>query len=222
VTVGFDHASHHTGDVTGLGVIGRNFGGGSRDRGDRIIGIIINSSLLLGLAVSRPVLGGNGAWARLSGSLNLSSAGGDSRGGRRTSFVVGTLVTGSLGSELRDSRTRELVGAIVEDVDEDTGVVILVGTRESDEFIGAGGSGLVTANVDLDAAGVELGTSGSVSQMKGDDLVTEEISTTSEIGRKTERMGLSIELIFLDPSTVALSGFSDLEPPSVRGVELVA
>ena len=197
MSVGFDNASHHTGDVTGFKVNER--GGG----GDRIIGIIIDSSLLLGLAVSRSILGRDSAWAGLGGSLGLASARGDWRGGRRTSIVVGSpivgspivcnLVVGSIGSELRNSRTREVVGGAVKGIDEDTGIIVLVGARESDEFIGAGGSGLVTANVDLDTGGVELGTSGLISQMKGDDLVTEEISTAGEVGRKLERMGLSVD-----------------------------
>ena len=62
-----------------------------------------------------------------------------------------------------------------------------------DEFIGAGGAGLTTTDVDLDAGGVELGTSGLISQMKGDDFMTEEISTASKGGRKLERMGLSVD-----------------------------
>ena len=215
MNVGFDQASHHTGEVTGLKVIERGFRGRGGDRGDRII---INSSLVF--AVSRLALRRDSGWAGLSGSLSLASTGGDWRGGRGTSIVVGNLVIGSLvvcslvvcslvvcnlvigspvvgsrGSELRNSRTRELVGAAIEDVDVDAGVGVLVGTREPNEFIGAGSSGLGTANVDLDAAGVELGTSGLVSQMKGDDLVTEEVSTAGEVGRKFERMGLSVDCI---------------------------
>ena len=65
VTVGFDQAGHHTGDVTGLEVIG----GGGRDRGDRIIGIIINSSLLR-VAASR-LLRRSNAWAGLSRNLGV-------------------------------------------------------------------------------------------------------------------------------------------------------
>jgi len=227
VTVGFDHASHHTGDVTGLGVIESSFGDGMRDGGDRIIGVIVDISLLRGIAVPRPVLG---SWAGLSRSLSLAgTVGGDWRGGRGTSIVVGAIVSaasrhvvGSLGSELRNSRTRELVGSVAEGVDKNTGVAVLVSTGESDELIWAGGSGLIAANVDLDAAGVELGASELRSQMKADNLVTEEISTAREVGRKLERMGLSVELILLDPSTVALTDFINLEPLSFRGVELVA
>jgi hypothetical protein len=74
---------------------------------------------------------------------------------------------------------------------------------------------LVTTDVDLDTTGVELSASGLVSQVKGNDLVTNEVSTASEVRRKLERMGLSFELILLDPSTVALAGFGNLEPLSI-------
>jgi len=77
VTVGFDDARHHTGDVTGLIVIERGFGDGSRDRGDVIVGIIIDNSLLHGIVVSRSVLGRNNTWAGLSGSLGLAGTGGN-------------------------------------------------------------------------------------------------------------------------------------------------
>jgi hypothetical protein len=253
VTVGFDHTSHNTGDVTGLRVVDGGFG----DGGNRIIGVIIDSSLLRRLAISR--LWRSNAWAGLSRGLGLglaSTAGRDRdrRGGRRTSVLVGAVIasgivagafiaggivastfiastvvagaghpsSGTLGSELRNGGTGELVGSVAESVDEDTGVVVLVGTRESDEFIGAGGSGLTTANVELDAGGVELGASGLIRQMKTNDLMTKEVSTASEIGRELESMGLPVELILLDPTTVALAGFINLEPLSFGGVELVA
>lgn len=235
MTVGFDNASHHTGEVTGLGVIERGFGNGSRDRGDNIVGIIIDSSLLGGVAVPRILLGRGGARAGLRG-LGLASIGGDWGGGRSIAIgiilvcrVIVGLIDGGIvvvgarrGSELGNSGTGELVGGVGEGVDADAGVVVLVGTRESDEFVGTGGSGFVTADVDLDAAGVELGTSGLVTQMKSDNLVTEEIATTSEVGRKLEGVSLSVELILLNPSTVALADFVNLEPLSVRGIELVA
>jgi hypothetical protein len=220
VTVGFDEATHHTRDAMGLGVdLRRN--GGEIDGGEgRIFGFIINSSLLLvGLAVSRPAIGRDNTWAGLSRSLRLAGA-----VGRGVGTTVGTIAIGAraLGSELGNSRARELVSSVGEGVDKDTRVGVLVSTREADEFVGAGSSGLVTANVDLNTAGVELGTSGFVGQVKGDDLMTEEISTASECGRKLERMGLSVELILLYPYTVALTDFINLEPPSFRGVELVA
>jgi hypothetical protein len=244
VTVGFDNAGHHTGDVTGLGAIERGFGDGSGDVGDRIFGIIIDNSLLHGLAVSRSVLGRNSAWAGLSRSFGLVSAGGYWGGGRRTSIAVSVVVgviargvifvgiivigdshqgfgSGSLTGKLGNSRARELVGSVREGVDANTSVVILVGTREFDEFVGAGGSGLVTANIDLDARGVELSTSGLISQVKGDDLVTKEVPAASEVGRKVERMSLSVELVLLNPSTIALADFVDLEPLSLGSVELV-
>ena len=182
----------------GLVVIER---GGNRVGGDRIVGVIVNSSLR-GIAVPRPVIGGNDAWAGLSMSLSLAGdagGGGGWRGGRRTSIVVGAIFSGVSciarrgGSELGNSRARELISSIVEGVDEDAGVGILVGTRELDEFAWAGSSRLITANVDLDTTGVELGTSGLISQMKSNDLMTEEISTVSEGGRKLERMGLSVD-----------------------------
>jgi len=117
--------------------------GGSRDRGERIFGIIMNSSLLLGIAAGF-VLGNLGftawagawAWAGLSGSL--AGAGWDRRGRWRIGTVVRSIaasvtvirtVVGRRGSELRNGRTRELVGRVVEGVDEDTGVVVLVSTR---------------------------------------------------------------------------------------------
>lgn len=197
--VEFDYATHHTGDATGLRVIERSFG----DGGDRIIGIIMGSSLLRGVAVSRLALWRGWARAGLSRGLGLglaSTTGGDWGRGRRTSVVAGTVVAGggrhiagSLGCELRNRGTRELVGSGGESIDEDTRVVVLVSTRESDKLIGAGGSSLTTTNIDLDAGRVELGTSGLSSQMKGDNLVTEEISTMSEVGRELERMGLSVD-----------------------------
>lgn len=243
MTVGFDNASHHTGDVTRLKVINRGFG--SRG-GDRIIGIIIGSSPLIGRAASAIilVLGWINTWAGLSGSVTPASARGGrrarrsrgaggrrgtrrrGRGGGRITIVVGgsRRVGRRLGSKLGNSRARELVGSVAEGVDEDARVVVRIATRELDEFIGAGSSSLIAANVDLDAGGVELGTSGRVGQMKGDDLVTEEIPTTSESGRKLERVGLSVELVLLDPSTTAaaLTNFVNLEPLRVSGIELVA
>ena len=200
----FDYAAHHTGDATGLRVIKRSFG----DGGDRIIGIIMGSSLLRGVAVSRRVLWRGSARAGLSRGLSLGLAGttgGDWRRGRRTSVVAGAgrHVAGSLGCKLRNRGTRELVGSVAESVNEDTRVVVLVGTRESDKLIGAGGSGLTTTNVDLDTGRVELGASGLISQMKGDNLVTEEISTMSEVGRELEGMGLSVDY---------KSSVSDYEP----------
>ena len=158
----------------------------------------MDSSLLLGLAVSRlAFLGRSNAWAGL-GSLSLAGTlGGGGRGSRSigTIFVaaVTTVGTGVLGSELGNSGAWEFVGGVGEGVDEDTGVIVLVGTGESDEFIGAGSSGLAAADLDLDAAGVELGTPGLVGQMKGDDLVTKNVSTASEVGRELERMGLSVD-----------------------------
>jgi hypothetical protein len=227
VIVGFvsDQATHHPGEVTGLEVILRRFGGGNRGKGDRIIGIIIDSSLLLGLAAARSaILWRGNAWTGL-GSLSLGALGGGGRRGRGIGVVVAIPTVGAtrgLGSELRNSGTREFVGSVREGVDEDTGVIVLVGTGEFDEFFGAGGAGLIAADVDLNTSSVELGTSGSVGQMKGDDLVTKEVSTASKRRRKCERMGLSIELILLDPNTIAFTGFSNLEPLSVGGVELVA
>ena len=187
----------------GLEVIERSFRGGNRVGGDRIVGVIVDSSLR-GIAVPRPVLCGNDAWAGLSMSLAddagglAGDAGGGWRGGRRTSIVVGAIFSGAScvarrgGSELGNSGARELISSIAEGIDEDAGVGILVGTRELDEFAWTGSSRLITANVDLDTAGVELSTSGLISQMKGNDLMTEEISTVGEGGRKLERMGLSI------------------------------
>jgi len=223
----FDHASHHTGDVTGLMVIGNGNGGG------RIIRVIIGSSLLRGLAVPRTLLWRSDAWAGLSRGLRLASTAGGHWGGgrgRRTSVFVGAIglgtvvggvdrgvavggisggavvgrvgghvvgvsghVVGRLGSELRNSGPGELVSSVAESVDEDTGVAVLVGTRESDKFIGAGRSRLTTTDVDLDTGRVELGTSGLISQMKADNLMTKEISTASEVGRELEGMGLSID-----------------------------
>jgi len=182
----------------GLEVILRRFGGGNRGRGDRIIGIIVDSSLLLGLAVSRPAfLRRSKAWAGLGGGLGLSSStvGRGGRGGRGIGTAVGISTVGAraLGRKLGNSGTGEFVGSVGEGVDEDTGITVTVGTGESDELIRTGGSGLAAADVDLDAAGVELGTSGLVGQMKGDDLVTDEISTASEVGRELERMGLSVD-----------------------------
>ena len=205
----FDNASHHTRHVTGLRVIEGSFGGG--DVGDRIIQVSIGGSLLCGLAVPRTFLWGSNTRAGLSRSLRLatrlaSAAGRNWRGGRgrRTSIFVGAIGLGTIvgvsrhvvrrrGSELRDSGTRELVGSITESVDEDTGVVVLVGTRESDKFIGAGRSFLATTDFDLHTGGVELGTSGLISQVKGDDLVTKEISAASEVRRELEGMGLPVD-----------------------------
>lgn len=206
----FDHASHHTGDVTGLGVIERSFGGGNV--GDRIIGVIEGGSLLRGLAVPRTFRWRSNTRAGLSRSLRLaaglaSTAGGNWRGGRggRTGVLVGAIglgtvvigvsrhVVGRRGSELRNNGTRELVGSISESVDQDTGVIVLVGTREFNKFIGAGRSRLATTDFDLDTGGVKLGASRLIGQMKADNLVTKEISTTSEVGREREGMGLSID-----------------------------
>jgi len=200
VTVRFvsDQTTHHTGKVTGrLEVIQRRFGGGGGDRGrgDRIFGIIIDSSLLLGLAAARSaILGRGNAWTGLR-SLSLRTFGGGGRRGRGIRVVVAIPTVGArgLGSELGNNGTRELVGSVGEGVDEDTGVIVLVGTRETNEFIGAGSSGLIAADVDLNAAGVELGTSGLVGQVKGDDLVTDQVSTAGESRRKSERMGLSVD-----------------------------
>ena len=197
MTVGFvsDQATHHPGEVTGLVVILRRFGGGNRGRGDRIIGIIIDSSLLLGLAASRfAILRRGNAWTGL-GSLGLRTLGGGGRRGRGIGVVVAIPTSGAtrgLGSELGNNGSGEFVSSVAEGVDEDTGVIVLVGTREFDEFIGTGSSGLIAADVDLDAAGVELGTSGLVAQMKSNDLVTKEVSTASESRRKGERMSLSV------------------------------
>ena len=52
---------------------------------------------------------------------------------------------------------------------------------------------MAATDVDLDAAGVELGTSGLIGQMQSDDLVAEEIPTVSQGGRKREGMGLSVD-----------------------------
>jgi len=227
VTVGFvsDQATHHPGEVTGLELVLRRFADGNRGRGDGIIGIIIDSSLLLGFAATGPaVFRRGGARAGLR-SLSLGTLGGGRRRGRGTIVVVAIPTGGAtrgLGSELRHGGTGEFVGSVGEGVDEDTGVIVLVGTGESDEFIGAGGTGLIAADVDLNAAGVELGTSRLVGQMKGNDLVTKEVSTASEGRRKRERMGLSVELVLLDPATIAFTDFVDLEPLSVGGVELIA
>ena len=199
MTVEFDQASHHTRDVTGLEVILRGFGGGNIGRGDKIVGIIIEISLLRGSAVFRIVLRRNGGWAglsrSLSGTLVTFGRGGGRGRGRRTVPIVCIHVVRArgLGSELGNSGTRELVGSIAESIDEDTRVVVRVGTRELDEFTGAGGAGLTTTDVDLDAGGVELSASGLISQMKGDNLMTEEISTASKGRRKLERMGLSVD-----------------------------
>jgi len=197
----FDQATHDTGEVTGLVVFLRGFGGRSGGRGDRIqqgkIGIIIGSSLLLGLAASRTAVLRRGNARTGLGSLSLGALRGGGRRGRGIVVVVVTIptvgATGGLGSELGNSGTWEFVGSFGEGVDEDTGVIVTVGTGESDELIGAGSSGLVAADFDLDAAGVELGTSGLVGQMKGNDLVTKEVSTASERRRKRERMGLSVD-----------------------------
>ena len=73
--MGFDESGHHTRDVTGLEVMVRGFVGGVRDIGDiRILGIVENNSLLLGLAVPRSVLGGSNAWAWLSRGRRLVDA----------------------------------------------------------------------------------------------------------------------------------------------------
>jgi len=193
-------------------------------------GIIVDGSLLHGLAAPRSATGRDDAWARLSGSHSHAGTAGGSRIGRgRTILAVGTSASRAIGhvgpgSELRNRGTREAVGVVGEGVHKDAGVVVRVATRELDEFIGAGRPGLVTADVDLDAGGIELGTSGLIGQMKGDDFVTEKISTAGEVGRELERVGLSIELILLNPSTGtgAFTDFINLEPLSVRGVELVA
>lgn len=178
----------------GLEVVVRGLEGGKRDGADRIVGIIMGSSLLRGVTVSRLVLGRDNSWAGLSGSLGLAIAlGGRGRGGRGITTVGIVVRARALGSELRNGRARELVGSVAEGVDEDTRIGVLVGTRESDEFIWAGGSGLATTDVDLDAAGVELGTARLIGQMKGDDLVTEEISTMSQVGGKLEGVGLSVD-----------------------------
>ena len=60
------------------------------------------------------------------------------------------------------------------------------------EFIRTRDSCLVTTDVNLNTARVELGTSKVICQMEGDDLVTEEVSAGSEGGRKRKRMGLSV------------------------------
>jgi len=164
------------------------FVGGSRGGGDRIVGIVIDSSLLLGLAASRPVILRRGDARAGLRSISLAwTLGGSGRGGRG---VVAAIVTAAIvrarGSELGNGGTWECVGSIGEGVDEDTRVSVRVGTRETNEFIGTGGSGLAAADIDLDAAGVELGTSGLVGQMKGDDLVTKEVSTAGEVGRELE------------------------------------
>jgi len=164
------------------------FGGGSRGGGDRIVGIVIDSSLLLGPAAARPVTRWRGDARAGLRSISLAwTLGGRGRRGRGVvAAIVTTAIVRARRSELGNGGAWECVGSIGEGVDEDTGISIRVGTGESDEFIGTGGSGLAAADIDLDAAGVELGTSGLVGQMKGDDLVTEEVSTASEVGRELE------------------------------------
>jgi len=165
------------------------FVGGSRGGGDRIVGIVIDSSLLLGLAASRPVILGRGDARAGLRSISLAwTLGGSGGGGGRgvVAAIVTTAIVRAGGSELGNGGTWECVGSIGEGVDEDTRVSVRVGTRETNEFIGTGGSGLAAADIDLDAAGVELGTSGLVGQMKGDDLVTKEVSTAGEVGRELE------------------------------------
>ena len=131
-------------------------------------GIIIDGSLLLGLAAPRPATGRDNAWAGLSGShSHASTARGSGIRRRGTILAIGRRVGRAIrrvgpGSELGNRGTREVVGVIGEGVDKDTGVVVGVGTRELDKFIGAGCPGLVTADFDLDAGGVELGTSGLI------------------------------------------------------------
>ena len=83
---------------------------------------------------------------------------------------------------------RVYVGGVAKRIEKDALVTGLVGTGEFNEVIGVGGSSLVTAHVDLETTWVELGVTGR--QMQGDDLVTDEISTMSKLGRKFKRMGL--------------------------------
>lgn len=220
---GSEHTSHHTGDVTGE-VIATGFGDGRRSLRDRTIQLVEYGSLLCGFATSR-VLGSN-ARAGLSRGFGLANTlGGDRtlgwrrRGRGGTGIVVGSITRSR---ELRNSRSGEGIGIVVEGVDEDSGVIVRVSTGEFDKFIGAGGSGLVTTDRDLCACGVELGTSGLVGQMQGDDLVAKEIPTGGQVGGEGERVSFSVKLILLDPSRRALTNFGDLEPLSVGGVELGA
>ena len=201
--VRFEQTTHHTGHVTGE-VITRLFGDGRWGGGDRIIRVIKYGSLLCGFAAFRAI--GGSAWARLNRGFGLAATrggdwthGGDGalgrcRGGRRGPIVVTGAAVGSIARsrELRDSRTGEVIGSVGEGVDEDTGVIVRVSTGEFDKFIGAGGSGLVTANIELHTCGVELGTAGLVSQMQGNDLVAKKISTGGQVGREGERVSLSV------------------------------
>jgi uncharacterized protein YjbI with pentapeptide repeats len=189
----------------GLG-LGSTTGGGDRRGGRRtsvvgsaiIGGALIGSGFIGSAVVGGAVLSGTIVGGAVLGGAVFSSTIVDSAivGG---AVISGAIVGGtdrhvrSLGCELGNSGTRELVGSVSESVDEDTGVAVLVGTREFDELVGAGGSGLSTTNLDLDTGGVELGASGLISQMKAENLVTEEISTASETGRELERMRLSVD-----------------------------
>ena len=103
--------------------------------------------------------------------------------GLSTIVGVSRHVVRRCGSELRDSRTRELVGSVSESVDEDTGIVVR----------------------SRDTGGVELGI--SVSMI----LCRMRYPAASEGSGELEGMSLPIELILFDPGPLRFIDFGNLE-----------
>lgn len=129
---------------------------------------------------------------------------------------------GSAGSrESGDPGAGEVVLSAAEEVAEDAGVVVAVGTGEGDE-LALGTSGLGAADDELGAAGVELGTLRGAGNVQGEDLVADEVVAGSEVIGELDGGEGAVHEVALEPLSVGLlAALSDLEPASVGSVELV-
>jgi hypothetical protein len=198
------------GAIGGLGLgLGGARGGGSR--GGFGGGSAIAVCALGGVVVIVVLSGGGGGVVGASG-------------GRVAGVGDGVGIGVAASDQRDDSRAREVVcSGGVEEVANNTAVIVVVGAWEGDELRGIGPAVSVTADFDLGTGGVEFGTSLFLGDVKTDDLVADEVVSWREVGRDLSMGRATIHDILLGPLAVGLATFlADLEPFGLGRIELVA
>jgi hypothetical protein len=208
-----------------LGPRGRG-GGGGTDAGAS--GLLCAGASRLGFAGgSRDGSGGGGvaAVSALGGVVVVAALSGVGAGGGVVlAWSTGRGAGRTTSTQGDDGGTGEVVlGGTVEEVADNTAVVVGVCTREGDELRRVGPAVSVTGDFDLGAGRVEFGTLEGRGDVEGDDLMADEVVSGSEVGGDLSAGRGTPHDIGLSPFAVALATFlANLEPSGLVRVELVA
>jgi len=171
---------------------------------------------LLGCGLARTVARGGGLRLRISIAISIAIPITASRGCGRRGRTSGT-------GEAGNSRAREGVGTTTEGVDENTLVVVLVGTWDPDKLVLRGPAIAIAGDANLSTARVELGTLIVARDVESKNRVLDEVFSRGNVVRKSDTSATSVKEVILEPSTIALlANLINLEPTGIGMVELVA